>query len=300
MTQKIIIAGAGECGVRAAQALRGDGFDGDITLLGEELHHPYERPPLSKQALTSEDEPTAKTIADQTALEQIRVRCLLGQRIVAIDPARQVVDLGDGTTLGYDRLLLTTGATARRLPNSVDPDRQVLYLRTFDDAQRLRQRLRAGRKLVVIGGGFIGLELAASACRLGLDVTVLEAQLRVLMRAVPEAIADVVATRHSAEGVKLLCGTGVRAIRGQHVELDNGDHLDADVIVAGIGAAPAIELAESAGLAIDNGIQVDQDLAHQRSPLSTQRAIVARFLHRCTTVVASAWKLGETPRIKAI
>ena len=261
MSHGIVIVGAGECGARAAMALRENGYQHPVTLIGAEHLLPYERPPLSKEAITSEQPPIPKTVTTPEALSAAGISCLTGREVTAIDRSAQQVELDNGDRLSYERLLLATGARARQLPAAVDPEGQVCYLRTFADAERLRDRLHQGCRLVVIGGGFIGLELAASARKRGAEVTVIEFQPRVLMRAVPEPIATAIMAHHQSQGVRVLCSTGVKVLEAGHrVVLDNGEVIEADLIVGGIGAVPETGLAEAAGLAVDNGIKVDQML----------------------------------------
>jgi len=260
----MVIVGAGECGARASVALREQGYAGPVTLIGDEPHLPYERPPLSKQAMVAETELPPKTIASMETLRAKQVTCRTGVAVVAIDRATKHVARADGSTLPYDKLLLATGAVARRLrmPGADGP--RVAVLRTYDDALHIRAALHPGAKIAIIGGGFIGLELAASARKRGAAVTVIEALPRILSRAVPEDHAAVIAARHQAEEVDLRCGSGVATIRdtGSAVEvtLTAGEKVVADLLIIGIGAVPVTNLAEAAGLAIDNGIAVDERL----------------------------------------
>jgi len=264
MSDPFVIIGAGECGLRAAQALRERGFAGEITLVGNEPHLPYERPPLSKDILTGAATPTPRTVSDAAALAAAGIACLTQAPATRIDRTARWVELADGRRLPYARLLLATGAIPRCLPVAGDGKR-VLTLRSFDDALRLHPHLLPGRHVVVIGGGFIGLELAASARQRGATVTVIEAQPRILARNVSEAIAQVVADRHRSGGATLICGDGITDLRataqGVAVSLTNGRCIEADVAVVGIGVVPATKLAEDAGLAIENGIAVDATLA---------------------------------------
>ncbi len=260
----MVIIGAGECGARAAFALRENGFSGPVTLVGEEVHLPYERPPLSKEALHREEEPEPKWIGLAGRFAEQGIDCLTGRRAVSIDRADRTVGLSDGSTLAYDRLLLATGALPRQLPLAANAGPRCVTLRSFDDALGIRRLLSSGMRLVVIGGGFIGLELAASAAKRGAAVTVIEAQPRVLMRGVPEEIASVVTERHRAEGADIRTGTGIASISGDadavRVTLADGTEIAADLVVVGIGAVPVTGLAEAAGLAVENGIAVDRFL----------------------------------------
>ncbi|MBB2971915.1 FAD-dependent oxidoreductase [Mesorhizobium sp. RMAD-H1] len=257
----MVIIGAGECGARAAVALREQGYDGSVTLVGAERHLPYERPPLSKEAMAADD-PQAKTIADHARLAAHGIDFMPETAATGIDRHARRVLLGNGTGLAYERLLIATGATPRRLPFAHGP--RMAYLRTFDDALAIRRHLGPGRSIAIIGGGFIGLELAAAARRVGAEVTLIEAQPRILMRGVPQEIAAVIDARHRAEGVELVTGDGIADMTegGACVtlRLASGRRVEADLAIIGIGAAPATDLARSAGLAIENGIAVDEYL----------------------------------------
>ncbi|MDQ2632916.1 MAG: FAD-dependent oxidoreductase [Pseudomonadota bacterium] len=260
----MVIVGAGECGARTAFALRENGFAGSVTLVGAEAHLPYERPPLSKEALTRDEEPEPKWIGLAERFSEQEISVLTGRAAVAIDRAGKSVRLSDGSALAYNRLLLAIGAQPRQLPLATGTGPRCVTLRSFDDALGIRRMLSPGMRIIVIGGGFIGLELAASAVRRGAAVTVLEAQPRILMRGVPEEIASIVAERHRAEGADIRVGTNITSIAGDadevRVTLADGTGLVADLLVVGIGAVPVTGLAESAGLAIDNGIAVDRFL----------------------------------------
>ncbi|TIT21285.1 MAG: ferredoxin reductase [Mesorhizobium sp.] len=262
MTKGMVIIGAGECGGRAALALRELGYDGPVTLVGDEPHLPYERPPLSKDAMVA-DAPLLKAIASEAVLAERSIRHIHSLQAVAIDRAAHVVRLSDGSVPTYDKLLLATGSVPRKLPMP-GLDGRCVYLRTFNDALAIRAHLSAGNRIAIIGGGFIGLELAAAARRLGAAVTVIEAQPRILMRGVPAEIAEIIHQAHEAEGVKILCGEGIAAIADNGAEvriaLAGGHDIVADLAVIGIGAIPVTGLAAEAGLIIDNGIAVDAEL----------------------------------------
>ncbi|WEK04391.1 MAG: FAD-dependent oxidoreductase [Candidatus Devosia phytovorans] len=258
----MVVVGAGECGTRAALSLREQGFDGDVTLLGSERHAPYERPPLSKGGMLAEIF-AAKTIAAETRLAEAGIAFRPSTSVESIDRGDGRLALSGGQALAYDRLLLATGATPRRLPG-VDGER-VVYLRTLEDALYLREALRPGRHLIVIGGGFIGLEIAASARARGAEVTVVEAQPRLLARAVPEALAAILQQRHVQSGVRVMVGARIEGIESDdssvRVALADGAVIEGDLLLVGIGAVPNVALAEQAGLAIENGIRVDERLA---------------------------------------
>jgi 3-phenylpropionate/trans-cinnamate dioxygenase ferredoxin reductase subunit len=258
-----VIVGAGECGARAAFALREKGFDGTITLIGNEDHLPYERPPLSKEALTDAEATAPRVIVSPDILDTAGITFLSSARATSIDRETKTVLLADGRELAYDKLVLATGASPRRLPMAEDV-RHCVYLRTHDDSVTLRARLERGGHVAIIGGGFIGLEIAASARKRGCDVTIIEAQPRLLMRGVPAEIAGAIQREHETHGARVLLGTGLRAITdaGQQadIELADGKHVMADLVVIGIGAIPNTTLAEAAGLTIENGIAVDRHL----------------------------------------
>ncbi len=264
MPAGMLIIGAGECGARAALALRERGYDEPVTLIGREPHLPYERPPLSKEAMVAEAEPTPKLIGDRQLFADRSIVCLMGAGAVSIDRTGHSVTLADGRSLPYDKLLLATGAVPRRLPLPGADGNRCAYLRTYDDALLIRGALRPGSRIVILGGGFIGLELAASARRRGAQVTVVEALPRILTRGVPEEIARVVDARHRAEGVELVCGKGISGLResesGVEIALTDGGLISADLLIVGIGAVPVTDLARKAGLAIENGIAVDERL----------------------------------------
>ncbi|MFT4182399.1 MAG: FAD-dependent oxidoreductase [Rhizobium sp.] len=265
MTSFIII-GAGECGARAALTLRERGFAGDVTLVGSETVLPYERPPLSKEGLQQGAEP--KWIANADRYEELGIAVRTGVTASAIDRQRKTVCLSDGTTLRYDKLLLTTGARPRELGDVASSHGRIRSLRTYSDTLALRPFLQPGRSIAILGGGFIGLELAASARMQGASVILLEGLPRILSRGVPAEIATVIANRHAAEGVDIRCGVKVLSVTetdaGVLIGLEGTDPIAADILadilIVGIGAVPNTELAEAAGLAIENGISVDSDL----------------------------------------
>ncbi|QKC80648.1 ferredoxin reductase [Mesorhizobium sp. NZP2077] len=262
MARGMVIIGAGECGGRAALTLRDLGYDGPVTLVGDEPHLPYERPPLSKDAMIS-DAPEIKAIASDAILAEKSIRHIHSIQAVAIDRAVHRVRLADGSVLAYDKLLLATGSAPRKLPMPGLGARCV-YLRTFADALAIRAHLGPGNRIAVIGGGFIGLELAAAARKLGAAVTVIEAQPRILMRGVPAEIAEVIHQAHVAEGVDIVCGQGIATIADDgsqvRIALSGGREISADFAIIGIGAVPVTGLAAEAGLTIDNGIAVDAEL----------------------------------------
>lgn len=259
----MVIVGAGETGARTAMTFREIGFAGPITLIGEEDHPPYERPPLSKAVLQSVDAPTVPRIADAVRFDELAITHLTGSVAVLIDRDKHVVRLASGRLIPYDRLLLATGAVPRRL--TIPGGQALRYLRNYGDALAVREQLRPGKHIVLIGAGFIGLEVAASAVARGARVTVIEVAPRILIRGVPSEIADHVAARHHAAGVEIVTGAGIARIdttaTGLVVVLADGARIEADLVVAGIGVLPDVALAENAGLATNNGIAVDGQLA---------------------------------------
>lgn len=258
----MVILGAGECGACAAFALRSNGYDGPVTLIGNESHLPYERPPLSKTTLV--DGAGHKPVAPIEAYRDAKIDVRLGVMVDSISLEDSHLSLSDGNRISFEKLLLATGARPRRLPGSEFAHGRVKYLRTFGDAVDIRSSIGAGRRLAIIGAGFIGLELAATARTRGCDVTVIEAQSRVLQRGVPEAIAAVISARHLHEGVVLSCGVGISSLieteTGVEISLADGTEFTVDTVVVGIGAMPNIALAEAAGIEVDNGIAVDETL----------------------------------------
>ncbi|MFO1037620.1 MAG: FAD-dependent oxidoreductase [Geminicoccaceae bacterium] len=261
----IVVVGAGEAGARAVASLRERGYGGPLTLLGEEAHGPYERPPLSKGVLTAEDEQDGPpSILDPARLQSLAVAHRAGACAVAIDREAHLLLLADGASVPYTKLLLAVGAGPRRLHLAGAGPGDILHLRTFGDALALRRRLRPGARIVIVGGGFIGLEVAESAVARGCRVAVVEAAPRILQRGVPEEIARRVAQVHLDAGVDLRTGVGLAGIERAGgktaVALADGSTLPCDEVIAGIGAVPRTELAEAAGLAVENGIRVDDRL----------------------------------------
>jgi 3-phenylpropionate/trans-cinnamate dioxygenase ferredoxin reductase component len=253
---RIVVLGAGLAGGKTVEALRTKGFDGSITLIGEEEHRPYERPALSKDYLAGKAERDSVFVHEQTWYAEHAVDLRLGVRATAIDRAGHEVALSDGSSVSYDKLLLSTGASPRMLPG-VDG---VHYLRRLEDSDRLKEILATKEHLVVIGAGWIGLEVAAAARAAGLRVTVVEVLELPLLRVLGREIAQVFADLHNANGVDLRLGVGVDHVTGTAVRLADGSRLDADAVVVGIGAAPNVSLAVDAGLAVDDGVVVDAQL----------------------------------------
>ena len=258
----IVVVGGGLAGAKTVEALRERGFEGRIVLLAAEQHLPYERPPLSKDYLKSGEGLDDAFVHDEQWYADHDVEVRTGTRATAIDRAGKQVELEGGERIGYDRLVLATGSSPRRLdlPGADLPG--VLTLRTIEDSQRLREQLQPDRRVVLIGGGWIGLEVAAAAREAGAAVTVLESLDLPLVRVLGPTIASVFADLHREHGVDLRTGVTVEAIEGgpdgvSGVRLGDGTVVPADTVVVGIGASPNVELAEKAGLDVDNGVTAD-------------------------------------------
>lgn len=257
----MVIVGAGQAGLQIAESLKAEGWTGAIRLVGDEAHPPYHRPPLSKAWLLGEASEAQVGIRGAEVLERKGIDLVTGRHVVAIDPVARTVAFDDGSTLAWAGLALATGARPRALPVAGADLDGVLSLRSLDDATALAGRLVAGAHVVVIGAGFIGLEVAAAATKRGCVVTVVEAQTRIMARAVPPAISAFHTALHAGHGVAIRLGTGVTAILGEGgrvraVATDAGE-LAADVVVVGIGVVARDDLARAAGIACDRGIVVD-------------------------------------------
>lgn len=251
----VVVVGASLAGVRCVETLRREGFAGSITLLGEEKRAPYDRPPLSKDLLLGRVEPGALQLWDGSAEAELR----LGVRAVGLDLDGQRVRLDDGSELPFDDLVVATGSAARTLPGTSLGN--VFVLRTLDDAVALRAALAGARRVVVVGAGFVGLEVASSCRARGLAVTVVEASSEPLARVLPESLGRRIGALAVAAGVELACGVGVSAVEGgttvERVVLDDGRVLPADVVVVAIGATPSVEWLEGSGLTLDDGVVCD-------------------------------------------
>ncbi|XID93001.1 NAD(P)/FAD-dependent oxidoreductase [Paenibacillaceae bacterium WGS1546] len=261
----MVIVGAGEAGARTAERLREQGWAGPITLIGKEKEAPYERPPLSKAVLLTDEEPSPAYVVREEKLRELNVEWLGGSAVAKIDRPSHELRLEDGRSVKYERLLLATGASPRRLTMEGSDLGGALYLRTFADSLAIRARLLPGKRVIIVGAGFIGLEVAASARERGCEVTVLEVGPRILMRVLPQEIASIVEERHRRAGVAFKLGTGIARVAragGEHViTLADGEQLRGETLIIGIGAIPETALAADSGLAVDNGIATDERLA---------------------------------------
>ncbi|HZB06736.1 MAG TPA: FAD-dependent oxidoreductase [Thermoleophilaceae bacterium] len=262
--QTHVIVGAGLAGAKAAETLREEGFDGRIVLVGSEEERPYERPPLSKDYLRGEAGREKVYVHEEGFYTEHDIDLRLGRTAVSVDTASCRLTLDDGEPLSYDRLLLATGAEPRRLEIPGADLEGVFYLRSVQDSDALRARLDGGGALVVVGAGWIGAEVAASAKQRGVDVTVIEPASVPLERVLGPEVGAIYRDIHSDHGVRMLLGTGVEAFEGdgrvERVRTSDGRVTDCDFVVVGVGVQPRTQLAAEAGLAISNGVLVDERL----------------------------------------
>ena len=268
MPRTIVIVGAGLGGAKAAQALREEGFDGDVVLLGEEPERPYERPPLSNEHLRGEVGSDEVYVHDASWYDEHDVELRTGVRVERLEPASAEVVLAGGERLRYDALLLTTGARPRRLALPGANLDGIHELRTLADAEALRERLRGGARAVVVGAGWIGCEVAATARRLDVDVTVVAPPSVPLERVLGRRIGAIYRDLHAEHGVRMLFGRGVAGFEGDDrvraVRTGDGERIACDLVVVGVGATPRSELAERAGIEVADGIVVDEHLQTSR------------------------------------
>lgn len=278
------IVGAGLAGAKAAEALREEGFTGRVVLIGEEPERPYERPPLSKDYLQGKSEKEKIYVHPKNWYAEHDVELRTSTKVTAIEPAIHRVRLAVGDPVGYDKLLIATGASPRLLPvPGADPHR-VYYLRRIEDCMQLKFAFTTASRVVIIGAGWIGLEVAAAARAAGLEVIVLERGEVPLLHVLGAEAAELFADLHRAHGVDLRVGVQVRKVLGDDprraagVELSDGSRIAADLVVVGVGAVPNTSLAEAAGLALDNGIVVDEHL-HTSDPDIYAAGDVANAFH---------------------
>lgn len=256
----VAVVGASLAGLSAARCLRKQGFDGRLILIGDEPHRPYDRPPLSKEFLAGTMDESALSL--EAGGEDLGAEWLLGMRATGFDRDERLVRLADGSAVRADGFVIATGAAARTLPGA-EGLAGVHTLRTLDDARALRDDLARGGRLVVIGGGFIGAEVASTAYALGLEVTVVEVAPTPLAGPLGHEMGTVVSSLHADHGVRLLCGVGVKGLTGaervEAVLLEDGSSLPADTVVVGVGARPNTEWLHGSGIALDNGVTCGQD-----------------------------------------
>lgn len=258
---KVIVVGAGQAGSSVVARLRAKGFDGDVTLIGEEPVPPYQRPPLSKAYLLGDTTQARLLLRPESYYSDTNIALRLSAEISAIDTKAKTVSLGD-EVLDYDDLVLTTGSTPRRLPAAIGGDLDgVCVVRTLADVDAMAPRFTEGARVLIVGGGYIGLEAAAVASKLGLEVTLVEMSDRILQRVASPETSNYFRDLHSAHGVKILEGTGLNKLMGDskvsQAELSDGTVLDVDFVIVGVGIVPTSGLAEAAGIEIENGIKTD-------------------------------------------
>ena len=283
----IVIVGGGLAAARTAEQLRRAEYTGPIMIVSDEVHLPYDRPPLSKEVLRKEVDDVALKPRDWYDENDITLR--LGSAATSLDTHEQTVTLDDGTVLGYDELVITTGLVPRRIPAFPDLE-GIRVLRSFDESMALREHASAARRAVVIGAGFIGCEVAASMRGLGVDVVLVEPQPQPLAAVLGEQIGELVARLHRDEGVDVRLGLGVAEVRGEgHVDtvvLTDGTEVPADLVVVGIGSRPATEWLDGSGIEVDNGVICDEagrtsapnvwalgDVASWRNPMGHQARV---------------------------
>ena len=260
-----VIVGGGLAGAKAAETLREEGFEGRVVLIGDERDRPYERPPLSKGYLLGDEERSSAYVHEEGWYGEKSVELLTGRRVARLDRAAHEVELEDGERIGYAKLLLTTGSSPRRLKVDGNKLDGVNYVRRLGHADALRDALAAGGRVVVVGAGWIGLEAAAAArAKYGCEVTVVEPQPTPLHAVMGPELGGIFGDLHRKHGVDFRFGTGVTAFTGEGkvsgVRTDDGTEIPADTVVVGVGARPNTELAEEAGLAVDNGVVVNAQL----------------------------------------
>jgi NADPH-dependent 2,4-dienoyl-CoA reductase/sulfur reductase-like enzyme len=273
--ERIVVVGASLAGLRTAETLRGDGFEGSITVVGSELHRPYDRPPLSKRLLSGDWEADRVALRRAEVFDELDVKWRLGSAAVSLDLPDRLVRLADHSEVGFDALVLACGATARSLPGTPWSGRgelagdgpYVTALRTLDDSLALRAHLvRGDRRVVVIGAGFIGLEVAATARVLGNEVVVLEGATAPLIRAIGAEMGAAVSAFHADHGVSIRCDVRVEGVGPAGVQLAGDEVVPADVVVVGIGVSPATEWLEGSGLQLADGVVCDATLAAVGAP----------------------------------
>ncbi|WP_011296067.1 NAD(P)/FAD-dependent oxidoreductase [Cupriavidus necator] len=261
-SQQFVIIGSGQAGGWAARTLREGGFEGRIVIVGEEAHPPYERPPLSKAVLTMQKPAESCYLWSMEKLGELNIDTIQGSRATAIHRDRREVELADGGRVPYDRLLIATGARPRRLNCPGADLTGVHYLRTIEDSERIRASLSKGGRLLVVGGGWIGLEVAASAISMGVPVTLVEATDRLCGRSLPESLGRFFMDLHVRHGVEIHLNASLTRLEGngrvERAVFGNGDAIEVTTVVVGIGVVPNTELAADCGLPLENGIVVNE------------------------------------------
>jgi 3-phenylpropionate/trans-cinnamate dioxygenase ferredoxin reductase subunit len=294
----MVIVGAGQCGARTAQALRTNGWEGDITLLGNEGLAPYDRPPLSKGVLLGQKTVAQCALYDDAFYRDNRIDLRVDAQVTAIDRVERRVVLGEGRSVSYRRLLIATGAQPRRLPVPGATLAGMHVLRSVPDALSIVGELAPGQRIAVVGAGFIGLEVAATAIARGCEVVVIEAASRALMRAVPEVVAGFLVERHRQMGVEVRFAVQVDQVLGSTrvsgLKLSDGTTVECDAVVVGIGVTPRTALAEAAGIDVADGVAVD-DTLRTNDPYIFAAGDVCSFPHRLfrRRIRLECWKNAE-------
>lgn len=306
MTKSVAIIGGGQAAAVAARTLRRRGFDGAVTIIGDEPHLPYQRPPLSKGFLQGREQAGDLVLMDEPWCSDHAVDLRIGVAVTGLDAFSRRVGLADGSSVRADSLLFATGGRPRMLPGITSE--RVVYLRTIDHAIRVRETLRPGSRLITVGGGFIGSEISSSARAAGADVTMIEMLDVPLERALGRELGDVCAQIHRDQGVTVLTGEFVESVRdtadGVLVRTGSGRTVEGDLVVVGVGIEPNAELAEAAGVAVDNGILVDEfcrasvegiyaagDVANHAHPVFGERVRVEHFDNANRQAAAAAMSI---------
>ena len=296
MTDDIVIVGSSVGGVRTAEALRRRGFGSRITLIGAETRSPYDRPPLSKAFLTGQAAEDDLALLDGERLDRLELELRLGERAVAVDVGGRQVRLASGQLVSFGAVVIATGSLPRRLP-ALDGWPGVHVLRTLDDALAIRAALATGARVVVVGGGFIGAEVAWSCRALGLEVTIIDPVPALMTRGLGPELGEVLAGRHADHGVRLRLGRSVAGVEGsgrvERLVLDDGTILDADVVVVGIGADPAVGWLAGSGLPVDGGLCCDAWLRVHGTDSVYAVGDMARWRPRVTPR-RCGWSTGRT------
>ena len=258
MKKRVVIIGAGHGGVQAASTLREEGFEGEIIMISDELDAPYQKPPLSKGYLQGKQNAQAILFRSENYYNDNAIDLKLGVRVAKIDSEKNEINLSDGAVIAYNYLIIATGACNRRLRFNGHIAEKVYYLRNFSDAKMIEEKINPASHIVIIGGGFIGLELAALAVEKNKKVTVIETEDRLMKRVLPETLSKVFYETHVAHGVEMILGVSVvDIIDGKKIKLSDGNEIDADLILAGIGVIVESELTENSGVLFNNGIVVN-------------------------------------------